>query len=401
MEPTSATEQAAAADSPARDVGAAGRVGLRLTEASVSLSELVTPTGCGCCGDARAVGHRVEARRRNKSHVESIRLPLCEACLEHTSASVTRALSLGLGLTLLGVGLGAGLPLALEQAGDGWLNLSVVGWFSRWGLFLVPCLITGLVGALVMWREARRVKRPPTPTCARAALRGEPLIAWRGAQALSVASLRLAQELIRLNPERLQLDAAPRQGGARRGAALALAGAWLLTALVSVASFHAHRPRLQILNLSGDVLVVEVDGEPLPPLVATSQESPRAGLELRLAAGRRQLRVLRGAEEVAALEVTLLGGARHLYAPLSDDHCLWLERVSYGGERGATPPGVVRTPLWNNLQFWTFVDPIDVWLAPPPSPEKTRARSSGGQVVALRQARCQDAPASAQRQAAD
>ncbi|MBX3183188.1 MAG: hypothetical protein KIT72_04540 [Polyangiaceae bacterium] len=397
MEPTD--PQQAAPVSPEREADASGRVWVLL---SGPASSLAPPTCCGCCGDPRAACHRVEAPRGSKSHAETITVPLCEACLEHTSASATRALSLGLATALVGLGLGAGLPLALEQAADGgFVRLSAIGWFSRWGLFLVPSLVTLLIGALGLWREARRVGRPPTPTCARSVLLGEPLIAWRGARALSVASRRLAEELVRLSPGLARIEATERRHGARRLATWAFGVAWVLTALVSLGSFYAHRPRLQILNLSGESLVVEVDGELLPPIIPTSQESPHAGLELRLAAGRRQLRVLRSGEELAALEVTLLGGARHLYAPLSDDHCLWLERVSYGGGRGATPPGIVRTPLWNSLQFWTFVEPIDVWLAPPPTPTETRAASSGGQVVALRQARCQDAPAAARREAAD
>ncbi|MEZ4233545.1 MAG: hypothetical protein R3B89_30485 [Polyangiaceae bacterium] len=170
-----------------------------------------------------------------------------------------------------------------------------------------------------------------------------------------------------------------------------------LTALLSVGSFAVHRPRIQVLNLTEHPLTLEVDGEVVANVPITSQESAEAGAQLRLPAGRRHFRALAGDQIVAEADLTLQGAARHLYAPASPEHCFWLERISYGRGNAAEPiPGhVERLPLASPLRFWAFSRPPDIWLAPPPEPLLDDARSSGGEVTALRQARCSDAPAGA------
>jgi hypothetical protein len=120
----------------------------------------------------------------------------------------------------------------------------------------------------------------------------------------------------------------------------------------------------------------------------SSGESPLAGLELRLPAGERTLLVVdTEGGMVAQAQVTLQAGARHLYAPGSDDVCFWLETVSYGREQKR--PDYV--PLGGGERFWVLPEQVNGWFMPsPPVPEG--ARATGGSSTVLRQAPCEDVP---------
>ncbi len=367
--------------------------------ASVLAAALVMPSVCACCADVASESRRLELGAAPWVVI----VPLCDRCLTHEAVDRTRSLSVILAALLLGVASAVGLPLALERLSEGGLvQLSATSWFSRWGLFVLPC---GLVLALVLgralgwhWSSRRRHARcAPGPALAWRQLSGE----GRRVAVLRCAQPSFAAQLLALNPARLRLgDGSPRgawDATLPRLAPQGMVGVVVVTLLVSVGSFVIHRPRVQVLNLTEHPLALEVDGEIVAQVPVTSQESANAGVELRLPAGRRHLRALSEGQVVAEADVTLRGATRHLYAPASAAHCFWLERTSYG--RGNTPepaPGSVeRLPLTSPLRFWAFPQAPDIWLAPPPEPLLDDARSSGGEVTALRQARCTDAPADA------
>lgn len=368
-----------------------------------ALASLVLPDACACCGAPASASRRLDLGARAGVLI----VPLCDRCLTHDAVSRTRSLSVVLAALLIGVAGALGLPLALERASEsGAWQLSLNSWFSRWGLFLLPCgIVFGLLGVRVFgWYARQRLGR--SEACAPA-----PSLALRETSAaddrlavLRCARAEFAEQLLTLNPGRL---AAPAPGMAHgewawQSAIPRLDVRWMisvlgLTALLSAGSYVVHRPRVQVLNLTDAPLTLEVDGEVVARVPVTSQESSEAGVTLRLPAGRRHFRVLSADDPVAEADVTLQGGTRHLYAPASDDHCFWLERIGYGRGNASEPsPGAVeRLPLGNPLRFWAFPQPPDVWLAPPPEPLLDDARSSGGEVTALRQARCTDAPVDA------
>lgn len=402
--------------------------------AAAACAQLVLPSICVCCADPSSHVRGLALNPPSPAGASPrMLLPLCDRCYTHEAVERTRALSVAVAGLLLGISLALGLPLALERlAAGGARQLSVASWLSRYGIFMIPCgVMLGLMAVRWLtfaWTQHRRRR-----AFYDAGLVGcvvEPALSWWGelpghakpksarkglllcrnprfASALSEANpgcLRLAQDALALGR-----GPVVGSGGLPRPELRWLLAVLCLLGLISVGSFWIHRPQVQVLNLTGAPLVLEVDGERLATISPTSQESSRAGLTLRLPAGRRHLRALHAEALVAEADVTLLAGAKHLYAPASDGQCFWLERLGYGRgnlapaaaasaarrDSAPAPPRVERVPLRSPVGFWAFDGAVDVWLAPPPEPLLEDARSSGGEVVALRQALCADAPADA------
>ena len=90
---------------------------------------------------------------------------------------------------------------------------------------------------------------------------------------------------------------------------------------------------------------------------------------------------------VARVQVTLDAGALYLFAPGAANHCFWLERDTYGK---ASEAPIIRR-LGGKDGFFSIPTRIDSWFSPNPDPGAD-TRSSGGVMVALRHARCPDAP---------
>lgn len=387
----------------------------------------VLPDFCAGCGGDAQHSQRVEIRRRGQGAGEPEReawiIPLCEVCFTRTEQRENRGLSFGFSALVIALSLALGGPLiwerqqrdANEQAGfaASGFEISALGWFFQWGLFLLPGLVVSLGGLSYFLLEKFYYRR-------RAPGGSSPPVwveaAAQGGSFIGCAELGFAARLVELNPELCTPAVLPElallrlNGRARRRVFLReyrfLGLALALSIFLGGILHWVHRPRVHLLNLSEQMLEFEVDGERVAQLFPTSQESPLGGKELRLAAGRRLFRVLAAGEEVARAEVTLLGGVRHLYAPLSEAHCFWLERVQYGRQAAADAQASKQAPaisvrrigLDNSLRFWAFIRPVDIWLAPPPTPIVNQSRLSGGQVVALRQARCLDAPPELQSQ---
>ncbi|MGE0321109.1 MAG: hypothetical protein AB7S68_02335 [Polyangiaceae bacterium] len=377
---------------------------LAAEEAHRALASLVLPQVCACCGAVSSASRRLDL----DAQIGALIVPLCERCLTHDAVARTRSLSVVLAASLVGGATALGLPLVFERlASRGTWQLSVDSWLSRWGFFLLPCgIVLALFGLRSLgWYVWARLRR--TPNCSPA-----PVVAIRETgrspgEAETVAVVRctrpdFAHQVLALNPRRVialsrtseRWSALPPLMGGRW-----MYGVLLLTALLSIASYVVHRPRIQVLNLTEQPISLEVDGEVIARVPVTSQESPEAGVALRLPAGRRHFRTLIDAglpseRVIAEADLTLQGAVRHLYVPAADGYCFWLERIAYGrGNADEPSPGAVeRLPLGNPLGFWAFPQAPDVWLAPPPEPLLDDARSSGGEVTALRQARCIDAP---------
>ncbi len=170
---------------------------------------------------------------------------------------------------------------------------------------------------------------------------------------------------------------------------------WLVTAVlgvfVTVPVFHVlHRPPLRIVNLSQQRLWVTVDDRPLAVVDATSSESPLAGAEVRVPAGRRKLEArTREGRLVSSISATFQPLGEHLYAPGSRDYCFWLETTAYGRTELDQP---TLEALSGDDRFWALPAKVDTWFAPNPEPSLADTRSSGGALTALRQARCSAAP---------
>src|SRR5262249_19563443 len=125
---------------------------------------------------------------------------------------------------------------------------------------------------------------------------------------------------------------------------------------VSVVVPLSHRfqhPSVRTLNLGESAIQLYVDDRRVGRVEASTVESPLAGLEVRVPAGRRRF-VSRDAagRAVADIEVDVEAGSRHLYAPGSDSVCFWLETTGYGRDR--TRREVF--PLTSDKRFWAIPD---------------------------------------------
>jgi hypothetical protein len=167
--------------------------------------------------------------------------------------------------------------------------------------------------------------------------------------------------------------------------------AGIVLSLSAAPFFHwLANPLVRIINLTDHRLSIVSDGRVLGTVEPTSAESPAAGIELRLPAGRRRLvaQPPLGAP-VFARDVAVQAGSEHLFAPGSDEHCFWLENSGYGRAKSVDPPIV---PLEGSTRFWILPLTIDSWFARNPSPASADDRSTGGVMTALRHARCSEAP---------
>lgn len=339
--------------------------GTPLIEARVlalSPEGLILPAGCACCGDV-AGSSRVEVR---SSDGGSLIVPYCTDCQRHASAVTTRTLAVTFASCLLAATLAGVLPLLAETQ----------------GLFLYGALVLG--GALfpivvaLLW--PRRVA-PGHTTAGRA-------VWWLADGELCCTNARWAAELA--------VESGTEPKWQRVGERVL--SPWMLSGVVlSLGAapfvFWLYHPLVRVVDLTGSRIEVRLDGRAVGSVQPTSAESPAAGVELRLPAGRHLLesRDPQG-KLVAKASVFIRSGAEHLYAPGADGYCFWLETNGYG-KAGAYGP-VVR-PLAGAARFWALPVDVDTWFSPNPAPSRDDVRSSGGELTALRQSRCSDAPSAA------
>ncbi|MEZ4226026.1 MAG: hypothetical protein R3B13_34075 [Polyangiaceae bacterium] len=324
------------------------------------LSEALTvPQLCACCGADSARAVRV---RRGSL---DLFVPYCEGCLVHASSGMTRDLASFLASGLLALTLAFALPLWFE-------------WIPFW---LHVCCTAGLALLPLVFRYVLAPRRlAPHTTTHLAAW-------WRSDGALACTFPPFAEALARANGVEVEL-ASLREPGPRRSVWFAPA----LGLLLAPVSHRLHFPTVRVVNLTDDRITVRVDGREVCSVEATSAESPAAGAEVRVPAGRRELAVSGPqGRAVMTARVDVQAGARHLFAPGSEAVCFWLEETAYG--RGAQEEQVV--PLTGAARFWRIPDAVDLWFVPTPQAAPDR-RSSGGTLMALRQAPCARAPRAVQ-----
>jgi hypothetical protein len=321
---------------------------------------LAIPGSCACCG-AAAASSRVETRPTDG---KTLVVPYCDACQGHASAATTRSLSAALASAVLGITLCLALPLVWESVSMG-VHVAIVV-----AAALVP---------LALFAIARRGARSGHTATGRA-------VWWTKRGELACTSARWAAELAASSGSSSRLE----RSRERVLSAWAFTGPIVL--LVAAPLVHRfHNPELRVLNLTENRLSLLVDGRMVAVVEPTSAESPAAGLDVRIPSGRRSLRTLGpDGRDVDAVVVDVESGAYHLYAPASDGHCFWLERTVYGRNR---PDGSARQALEGPVRFWRLPRTLDSLFAPNPEPAAADRRSTGGELVALRQARCNEAPA--------
>ena len=297
-------------------------------------------------------------------------VPYCSECQRHASGETTRALAVALASGLIAATLAAVLPLL-------WAPLPV-------GLYVLLVTVGAVipVGASVL---RRREPKAGHSAAGRA-------LWWASSSEVVCASPQWAAELARANStaSRTTTEAEPRLSRWMfAGLPVGLAAVWFFYTL--------HHPTVRVVNLTGEPMVLEIDGDEVVSLTATSSESSSAGVELRVAAGRRRLvaRTAAGAP-VESEAVVVDSGTAHLFAPGADEYCFWLETTGYGR---ASEGGREIRPLPAGRSFWRLPVEVDTWFAPNPPPSPGEARSSGGRMTALRQARCSEAPSAVRRAA--
>lgn len=323
---------------------------------SLSATAAVTPASCACCL-ASPTSSRKEAVGE-----QSLIVPYCGECLRHASARTTRNLAVVVPSLLVAGTLSFALPIA-----SGALPL-----------VLAVALIVLLSAAPVVLRLGVRLKpRPHHSARERAAW-------WIREGELACTSTRWAGELARGNSAELR---AARLSGPPFPFWLALGPVSAL--VMAPLGWYLHHPVVRILDLNETRIVVTVDGRPLASVEPTSSESALAGVEVRLPAGEHELVATSpDGAEVHRARVRIQSGRRHLYAPAGTRHCFWLEETRYG--RLGSELGAI-DPLTGRERFWVLPRRVDTWFAPNPEPTADR-QSSGGVLVALRQAPCSEAP---------
>lgn len=314
----------------------------------------LAPDRCACCGllAARALSVNDRAGRH-------LLVGYCDDCAVHVSRSVTRRWSALFAAGLLGASLAAGLPVAFP-----WLPWSSSALFAVAGSLIVPLL-------------ARALDRPRAGHAAVGHA-----VFFVGPGELIAARAEWAEDLGRRVGVTAEAASLPR----RRWFSAPLAVATL--AGVAAVWFHQfHHPRVRVLNLGEQTLEFSVDGYSMGRVQPSSAESPSAGLELRVPAGRRLLKVrdLDG-NLVESASVRLSSGSAHLYAPASPQVCFWLEERGYGHEGGAERRTVLQSAD-PSTRFWTIPGHVRGWFSPNP-PGGASVPATGGTSVVLRQGLC-------------
>jgi hypothetical protein len=314
------------------------------------------PPICACCGAEAA---RSDVARLGAGSKEII-VGYCDDCRKHQGAERARRLAGGLASGLVGLSLVLALPLVSPP-----LPALAFG-----ALVAVGALLPVLVVAV--WPRKLRPGHAAYGPAVRFVAGGDVLC----------ADDRFAAELARANGTTRRLS----PWRESRWSPAMLSGA-LIAPLFGFALQSAAAPLVRVINLTGDELVVEVDGVRRASLAPTSVESPTAGAELRVAAGEHEIvaRTLDGSVLERAHAVVESSRA-HLFAPGSAGHCFWLETAAYGrSSDGAAERELLDGPP----HFWALPDDLGGWFSAPPTAAVAETRWTGGTVTVLRHAPCE------------
>jgi hypothetical protein len=323
---------------------------------TVEPAGIIVPPACACCGSEAA---QSDVARQGSGSKEII-VGYCDECRRHQGSARVRRLSGALASALVGLSCVLILPLS-------WPPLSALGLaLLTFAAALVPVVV-------VVWWPRRVLS-------AHAA--DGPAVRFVEHGALLCADERWGAELARLNGASRRL--APWRES--RFSFAMLAGPCVAPVLALVA-LNAASPIVRVVNLTGDQLVVEVDGVRRANLAPTSVESPTAGAELRLPVGEHEL-VARGLDG-KVLEQTravVESGRAHLFAPASEGHCFFLESIRYGR---SVEHSSERKLLEGPPHFWSLPTDLGGWFSAPPEATTAETRWTGGIVTVLRQAPCE------------
>ncbi len=318
---------------------------------------LATPDFCACCS-APAATSRAERRAARELVV-----PYCVRCLRHASAAGTRNLAAAVGSCLLAVTLALALPLAWPSA-PFWAHFAVV--------------VTG--ACLPLIPRAFRPRVEPGHTAA------ERAAWWVSEGELCCTNPRFAEALAAQSGG--PVAEPTRRAKEPRFFAWLVAGP-MVAAVGAPSGWMFHHPLVRVLNLTPGRITISIDGRKVAEIEPSSTENPTAGVELRLPTGDRLLSTVLADGEAVETRVTLQSGAAHLFAPNSADQCFWLEETGYGRQASR---GTTVHALAGQGRFWVLPRKVDTWFAPNPPASGPDQRSSGGRLVALRQAPCVRAP---------
>jgi hypothetical protein len=164
----------------------------------------------------------------------------------------------------------------------------------------------------------------------------------------------------------------------------------VLGLLLTPSLYSLNYPRLVVLNFGPSVVDLAIDGRQVGRVEPTSLESRSAGFRLRVSAGEHVVTIRTPEQEkVDQRSITLSAGRMHLMAIEDQGYCFWLETDHYG--RGA-PKRRKHRLLSPSRGFWLLPERVDSWFGPNPTSSGDE-RSSGGAMVALRHAPCEEVPA--------
>lgn len=348
---------------------------------SVDPVGLLVPKGCACCGEAASYS-RIESSAQGKSLI----IPYCGDCYRHGARTFTRSLATALASGILGITLAVVLPLACFRLplGIHWAvtaSAAALPWMvaRRWRPRLGPQ--HAALGRAVWFLSDGRL-------CCRNSAWAEQLLSMD--PSLLPPRHSAGESEVPSDPpsEAADLDRAVAWEARKKWPWLALGLAGLLA--LATASNNFFYPLVRVLNLQDESVLLNVDGHFLGRVESSAGESPTAGVELYVPAGRRHWVVTtREGKIVSDLEVAVTPGEQHLFAPGDHDWCFWIETTSYGRNLG--PEEQIRR-LSRVNGFWELPSEVDSWFVPNPSNGAQNQSTSGGQLTALRQARCSDAP---------
>jgi hypothetical protein len=317
------------------------------------------PAHCACCGAMAA-----ESLREPGPSGATVIVPYCSGCHFHATSAGTRRLAVALSSLLVMVTFTVGLPL-----------LGVHLAFLPYMLGVVLAAAVPVTLGAVAWTEPELGHS----AWARA-------VWWRSDGALVCTHASWAEALAELSGGSLEHE--------RRREPLLAPVVFVGVALGILSSPLAYRvayPSVRVLNLTPGEVTIVSDGRQVATLAPTSQESPRAGATVRLPFGGRRLTAVGASGHVVDRREVRLGlGRDHLYAPAAEGFCFWLERTPYGRVGGPSPDRLVE-PLGRGGGFWGLSRTVDTWFSPNPG-TGVDGRSTGGELTALRQAPCLDAP---------
>lgn len=357
-------------------------------------SVLRLPANCANCAEPAGASARLNppwgVRQR------ALLVPYCARCARRLEQHRTRN----------AVAVGAAFCLGLVAA----LGLPLVP--APWTLFSYGATVTAVAAlpAVVAWFLAARRVPEPGQTSAEVAL-------WwdkgtlRGTNAAWMAELAAqnrqpqpsanpptdgvsAGSQPRPSDDPTAREAAPLRSLSPRTASRPFGWQGLVFpftfAALSPGLFQWLFPTLVVLNLSPAEFELVIDGASRGVVGVTSLESTQAATRLSLGAGTHALEARPRGESADAppttyrVDVAIEAGEEYLFAPGSDGYCFWLERTAYGSAAGKSR----RQTLGGKDGFFRLPAAIDTWFAANPEPNADRV-STGGEMVALRQSRCQ------------